>query len=72
VTEPSLLLADEPTGNLDSERGLEIMKLLVQLNVERALTIVMVTHEPELAQFAQRIVRFRDGRIVSDGPPERR
>ncbi|MEY4543993.1 MAG: hypothetical protein RL685_188 [Pseudomonadota bacterium] len=70
VTEPSLLLADEPTGNLDSERSLEIMKLLVHLNVERALTIVMVTHEPEFAHFAQRIVRFRDGRIVADGPPE--
>jgi len=68
VTEPSLLLADEPTGNLDSARSLEIMKLLVELNRMNALTVVMVTHEVELASFAQRVVSFRDGKIVE---PER-
>lgn len=66
VSEPALLLADEPTGNLDSERSLEIIDLLVRLNRERGITIVMVTHEAEFAAFAQRIVRFRDGRIASD------
>lgn len=64
VTEPSLLLADEPTGNLDSARSLEIMRLLVELNRMRALTVVMVTHEVDLASFAQRVVSFRDGKIA--------
>jgi putative ABC transport system ATP-binding protein len=66
VTEPTLLLADEPTGNLDTARSREIMALLTVFNRERGLTIVMVTHEPETAAFADRIVRFRDGRIESD------
>jgi putative ABC transport system ATP-binding protein len=66
VTEPTLLLADEPTGNLDTARSREIMELLTVFNRERGLTIVMVTHEPETAAFADRIVRFRDGRIESD------
>jgi putative ABC transport system ATP-binding protein len=66
VTEPALLLADEPTGNLDTARSREIMELLKVFNRERGLTIVMVTHEPETAAFADRIVRFRDGRIESD------
>lgn len=64
VTEPAVLLADEPTGNLDSARSREIMELLAGLNRERGLTIVMVTHEPDMAEYAQRIVRFLDGRIV--------
>jgi putative ABC transport system ATP-binding protein len=66
VTEPLLLLADEPTGNLDSQRSEEIMALLVQLNRERGITVVMVTHEPEMAAYAQRIVEFRDGLIERD------
>ncbi len=66
ITEPTLLLADEPTGNLDTERSLEILQLLVRLNRETGLTVAMVTHEPDLAHFAERIVRFRDGRIVED------
>ncbi len=66
VTEPLLLLADEPTGNLDSQRSEEIMALLVQLNRERGITVVMVTHEPEMAAYAQRIVQFRDGLIERD------
>ncbi len=66
VTEPLLLLADEPTGNLDSQRSEEIMALLVQLNRERGITVVMVTHEPEMAAYAQRSVQFRDGLIERD------
>jgi putative ABC transport system ATP-binding protein len=66
VTDPSMLLADEPTGNLDSARSLEIMELLARLNDERGITIVMVTHEPDMAAFAKRVVVFRDGHIVED------
>ncbi len=66
VTEPSLLLADEPTGNLDTERSREIMSLLDGLNRERGITIVMVTHEAEMAAHASRVVRFLDGRIDGD------
>jgi len=62
VTEPSVLLTDEPTGNLDSRRGHEIMGILTQLNRERGITIVMVTHEEDIAAYAHRIVRFLDGR----------
>ena len=63
VSEPQVLLADEPTGNLDSARSREIMELLVQLNRERGLTIIMVTHETEMANYANRRVHFLDGRI---------
>ena len=63
VTEPALLLADEPTGNLDTARGIEIMELLTTLNRERGLTVVMVTHEPEMAAYAHHIVHFRDGLV---------
>jgi putative ABC transport system ATP-binding protein len=66
VTEPSLLLADEPTGNLDTARSVEIMNLLVELNRTRGITIVMVTHEPDIAAFARRTVVFRDGLIERD------
>ena len=66
VTEPEVLLADEPTGNLDTERSLEIMELLTTLNNERKITIAMVTHEKEMAQYAKRIIRFRDGLIEND------
>jgi len=65
VTDPAILLADEPTGNLDSESSLEIMKLLRDLN-QQGRTIVLITHEPDIAGFAQRVVRLRDGVIVSD------
>ncbi|MEY4551019.1 MAG: hypothetical protein RL685_7214, partial [Pseudomonadota bacterium] len=63
VTEPALLLADEPTGNLDSTTKREIMQLLLQLNQERGITIAMVTHEPDMAEYAQRVIVFRDGQV---------
>jgi putative ABC transport system ATP-binding protein len=66
VTEPALLLADEPTGNLDSRLGAGILELLVRLNEERGITIAMVTHEPDMAAYARRLVRFHDGIIASD------
>ncbi len=66
VTHPTVLLADEPTGNLDSQRSREIMELLRGLNVDRGITIVMVTHEPDMAAYAQRVIRFVDGTIESD------
>lgn len=66
VTEPTLLLADEPTGNLDTARGREIMELLAQLNREHGITVLMVTHEPEMAAYARRVVHFRDGLIERD------
>jgi len=66
VTRPIVLLADEPTGNLDSKRGHEIMDLLVALNREHGITILMVTHEPEMAHYAGRTVRFADGLVESD------
>ncbi len=66
VTEPALLLADEPTGNLDSARSVEIMSLLADLQRRQGITVVMVTHEPDMAAYASRIVRFRDGRVAED------
>ena len=66
VTNPLVLLADEPTGNLDSARSHDIMKLLRQLNQERGLTILMVTHEADMAQYATRQIHFADGRLVPD------
>ncbi len=65
VTEPSLLLADEPTGNLDTKSGIEIMKILEDLH-ENGVTIILVTHNPELADQADRQLIIRDGRIVKD------
>jgi putative ABC transport system ATP-binding protein len=66
VTGPSLLLADEPTGNLDSARSIEIMELLTAFNRDKHITVVMVTHEPEMAAYAKRIVHFKDGLIEID------
>jgi len=66
VTDPTILLADEPTGNLDSQRSHEIMDLLVTLNRDRGITVLMVTHEPEMAHYAKRVVRFADGQVDSD------
>jgi ABC-type lipoprotein export system ATPase subunit len=69
VTEPSLLLADEPTGNLDSKTKREIMNLLVELNQARGITIAMVTHEPDMAQYVKRVVWFSDGKVAREGLP---
>jgi putative ABC transport system ATP-binding protein len=67
VTRPSVLLADEPTGNLDTRTSHEIMELLDQLNSELGITVLMVTHEAEMASYARRVTRFRDGLVESDG-----
>jgi putative ABC transport system ATP-binding protein len=66
VTQPLVLLADEPTGNLDSQRGREIMELIRSLNRDRGITVLVVTHDPDIAAYADRIVRFVDGLIESD------
>ncbi|QIG81504.1 ABC transporter ATP-binding protein [Stakelama tenebrarum] len=63
VTQPDVLLADEPTGNLDSERSIEIMELLSSLNRDSGITVLMVTHEPDMAEFARTIVHFKDGLV---------
>jgi putative ABC transport system ATP-binding protein len=66
VADPSVLFADEPTGNLDSARSVEIMELLVRFNQERGITVLMVTHESDMAAYARRIIHFRDGNIERD------
>jgi putative ABC transport system ATP-binding protein len=66
VTKPAVLMADEPTGNLDTARSREIMDLLVELNKSLGITIIMVTHESEMSTYAKRIIHFRDGLIESD------
>ncbi|HEX4642554.1 MAG TPA: ABC transporter ATP-binding protein, partial [Candidatus Acidoferrales bacterium] len=68
VNRPSILLADEPTGNLDSRTSVEIMEILQTLNDEQGLTIVLVTHEPDIAQFSKRTLLFRDGKLMRDSP----
>ena len=69
AAEPSVLFADEPTGNLDTARSHELMQLLAALNSERGLTIVMVTHEQDMATYARRVVHFRDGLVESETHP---
>jgi putative ABC transport system ATP-binding protein len=69
VTEPAIVLADEPTGNLDSVTSVEVMALFQELNAQ-GITILLVTHEAEIARYTRRILRMRDGRIVSDRPVE--
>ncbi len=68
VTEPAVVLADEPTGNLDTQRSHEIMGLLLALNRDHGITVLMVTHEPDMAAYAHRMVHFLDGRIARDEP----
>ncbi len=68
VNHPRLLLADEPTGNLDTHTSQEVMALFSELNQRDGITIVLITHEPDIATYAQRLVRLSDGRIVYDGP----
>jgi putative ABC transport system ATP-binding protein len=71
VTEPAVIFADEPTGNLDTARSHELMKLLDELNRTRHITIVLVTHEEDIARYAKRQIRFRDGHIASDAPTQK-
>jgi putative ABC transport system ATP-binding protein len=66
VNNPALILADEPTGNLDSRTSVEVMEIFQRLNRERGITLVLVTHEPDIAQYADRVVVFKDGKIKSD------
>jgi putative ABC transport system ATP-binding protein len=68
VNRPRLILADEPTGNLDSHTSQEIMQIFSRLNAEEGITVVLVTHEPDIAGYAKRLVHFVDGRITHDGP----
>ncbi|MBB3389325.1 putative ABC transport system ATP-binding protein [Rhizobium sp. BK275] len=72
VTEPALLLADEPTGNLDTKTSMEIMDLMTRLNREQGITIVMVTHEPDIAAYAGRLLRFVDGKLETEAEHQRR
>jgi putative ABC transport system ATP-binding protein len=72
VNNPALILADEPTGNLDSRTSVEVMEIFQRLNRERGITLVLVTHEPDIAEYADRIVVFKDGKIRSDRKVERR
>ena len=66
VNDPPLILADEPTGNLDTKTSIEVMEFFVKLNEETGKTIILVTHEPDIAEYSKRIVRFQDGKIISD------
>lgn len=68
VNRPAILLADEPTGNLDSRTSVEIMDIMQRLNGEKGITIIVVTHEPDIARYAKRIIEFRDGRVKKDVP----
>ncbi|MEK6716147.1 MAG: ATP-binding cassette domain-containing protein, partial [candidate division NC10 bacterium] len=68
INEPAILLADEPTGNLDSRTSVEILGIFQRLNRENSITVILVTHEPDIAAYASRKILFRDGRIVKDEP----
>ncbi|MCC7418082.1 MAG: ABC transporter ATP-binding protein [Acidobacteria bacterium] len=66
INEPSILLADEPTGNLDTRTSIEVMEIFQRLNRERGITVLLITHEPDIAEYATRTVQFRDGVVVAD------
>jgi putative ABC transport system ATP-binding protein len=72
VTQPTILLADEPTGNLDTRTSIEVMDIFQQLNMQRGITILLITHEHDIAEYGTRIISCRDGHIVSDKPVEHR
>jgi putative ABC transport system ATP-binding protein len=72
VNDPELILADEPTGNLDSRTSIEIMEILQRLNRERGITVLLITHEHDIAEYATRVVTVRDGRVLTDEPVIRR
>jgi putative ABC transport system ATP-binding protein len=71
VNDPEVILADEPTGNLDSRTSVEIMEILQRLNRERGLTVILITHEHDIAEYGRRTITFKDGHVVGDAPPER-
>ena len=71
LNNPSILFADEPTGNLDSRTSIEVMDIFQRLKEERGITIVLITHEPQVAEYGSRIIAFKDGQIVSDQPNDR-
>jgi len=70
VNDPALILADEPTGNLDSRTSVEVMEIFQRLNRERGITLVLVTHEPDIAEYAKRVIVFKDGKIRKDSQVE--
>jgi putative ABC transport system ATP-binding protein len=72
INEPSILLADEPTGNLDTRTSVEVMDVFQRLNIERGITVVLITHEIDIAEHGTRLVRFRDGKIQVDQPVTKR
>ena len=66
INEPSIILADEPTGNLDTRTSIEVMGIFQRLNIERGITVLLITHEMDIAEYGTRLIRFRDGRILVD------
>src|SRR5829696_3643116 len=72
ITNPSILLADEPTGNLDTRTSIEVMGIFQRLNVERGITVLLITHELDIAEYATRVIACRDGVIISDHPVQKR
>jgi putative ABC transport system ATP-binding protein len=72
IGSPTVILADEPTGALDTKTSAELMAVLQRLNREQGLTVIMVTHEPDIAAYAERVLVLRDGLLISDAPPRQR
>jgi putative ABC transport system ATP-binding protein len=68
INEPSIILADEPTGNLDTRTSIEVMGIFQRLNREKGITVILITHEMDIAEYGTRLIRFRDGRVVADQP----
>jgi putative ABC transport system ATP-binding protein len=66
INDPSIILADEPTGNLDTRTSIEVMGIFQRLNRERGITVLLITHEHDIAEYGTRLIRFRDGRVVAD------